>query len=119
MNTKTTSSPVAVNDYISKYAPDLAQVAATFEPFKDVISSVSAGPQPQASDYDPTEPQYFQIYFPSGSFGEEASARISLVDGELEVLVHDEACDRVTPTTLEAVWNHLRQLPRPVSSFVR
>jgi hypothetical protein len=112
--------------HVKSFAKDLLLLRATLAPFEDVFISEQAGPQPQASDYDPTESPWFiievdDIYHSKGWVQLMFTAkRITMTtlyretdeDGE-EELWGDEAVE----ITLDGVFEFLRQLPRGAHSF--
>jgi hypothetical protein len=115
-----------INDrmaHVRKFAPNLVCLRAALMPFDDVIGSEQAGPQPQADDYDPEEEPYFTIEaghdrvtvlfrFTADSIMFEEWVTTGSGKKQQEVLLAPEA-----PITLTGVFNYLRQLPRPVTSF--
>jgi hypothetical protein len=120
---------VEINGRVSvvrEFAPNLACLRAALVPFDDVIVSEHAGPQPEADDYDPDEEPFFCVEVNCGQFSnatvvfrftaEEITAEEWMVIGEgkkrKEVLVGE-----ARPITLSGVFDYLRQLPRPVTSF--
>ena len=110
--------------FVREYAPTLIEQRATLLPFDDVICGGSAGPQPNARDYDPDEEPYFQIevkdptdnscsyFFKVTKHGVTYDFGRWPGDGTLEIW------DADMPDTMKALWAFLRQLPRPAHAFL-
>jgi hypothetical protein len=109
--------------YVRQYAPTLTEQRATLLPFDDVICGGSAGPQPNAKDYDPDEEPYFEVevrdptdshcsyFFKVTQYGVTYSFGRWPGDGTLELWDVD------MPYTMEALWEFMRQVPRPAHVF--
>ena len=101
-------------DLIEKYAPSLRDEWLSLQPFKDVLVSYSAGPQPQCKRDSMDEPQHIDLDFSTWHEGEiiclcvwkirQNSVVLLTMDGELE-------------SSMQRLWDFLRQLPRPAYSF--
>jgi hypothetical protein len=110
--------------YCREFAPGLVMARATLLPFEDVIYGESAGPQPAAQDYDPDEEPYFTVDIDDpGNAGGETWAKVTAhgvvisytvktPDGE--TFLGDEI-----KTTLDGLWDYLRQLPRSAGGYFR
>jgi hypothetical protein len=110
--TRTCNKPLA---YIREHSPSLTIARATLLPFECLICSESAGErdgQPffTVAVMDPTlgMPVEFTVT------AESVEATLIAVPGDEEQVVVDE-----WPTTLAALWDYLRQLPRPAHAFRR
>lgn len=111
---------------VREFAPNLVCLRAALVPFSDVIVEESAGPQPQADDYDPDEEPFFRVGVNCGQFSTctvvftFTADRITVEEWMVvgsgkkreEVLASD-----AREITLAGVFSYLRQLPRPVGSF--
>lgn len=102
-------------EYASEHAPDLLPVAATLFPFRELIGSFSAGPQ-NGEDREP----YFGIEVSYGDGmmldAEITADRVQVQDLMLfegEWMIGDEGT-----MTLDQLYDFLRQIPRPASSFL-
>lgn len=126
MTKKKKSVADTINDslqYVREFAPGLTVARASLLPFNDVIMEERAGPQPDAGDYDPDEEPYFAIVVQDPVYARctiEAHVTAKSVvirtlveqpdDGQVEI-------EDIYRTTLAELWEYLRQLPRPPSSF--
>lgn len=118
-----------VPDLVLMFSPRLQAVAATFRPFERVITGWSAGPQPDTKFYNPAEPEWFSIEFSyEGSSDSYCHLTVSLDPSgrnpyHTELLVFHKMPDdewfseAEGSPSLESIWEHLRQLPRPVLAF--
>ena len=107
---------------VRNYAPNLVCLRAALMPFNDVIVEEYAGPQPKADDYDPDEEPFFAVTVGDSQYqratvtfrftADEITAEHVMYVKKKPVLMDDPQ-----PVTLDAVFNYLRQLPRPLSSF--
>ena len=101
-------------DYIEEFAPSLRDRYMTLQPFEDVINSLSAGPQPQAKYDDQTEPVYFNLDFSIWKDGSILVLTQWKVTSDRVILITD---DGEFDSSMNQLWNFLRQLPRPATSF--
>jgi hypothetical protein len=120
---KTTAATVNEKmNFVRKFAPSLICLRATLLPFEDVILEESAGPQPDTPDDVPDAAPYFTVTVNDPQYEQATvtfhfnaktitAAHIMYDDGE-PVLA-----DGPREMTLDAVFNYLRQLPRPITSF--
>lgn len=111
---------------VREFAPNLVCLRAALVPFNDIIVEESAGPQPQADDYDPDEEPFFRVGVNCGQFSNCTVVFTFTAD---KIMVEEwmvigsgkkrEEVPATDPTeiSLAGVFNYLRQLPRPVSSF--
>lgn len=112
----------AATKYCREFAPGLVMARATLLPFEDVICGESAGPQPQAQDYDPEEEPHFTIEIDDpGNRPGETWAKVTahgvtigytIVGKDGETFLGDEI-----KTTLDGLWDYLRQLPRSAGGY--
>lgn len=122
-----------VNDslgYIREHAPSLVPMAATFLPFWDVVTGVTAGPQAGCKVHGPDDEPFFSLEIQdptcrsNGGDYDEIVLRVTATrmvferwfwekdgDGEPEATI----CE--VDTSLIGAWEYLRQLPRPVETF--
>ena len=103
--------------HVKEFAPDLLPLYWALIPFDDVIGSWMAGPQPQAKDYDPDEEPhiYFSVEdpsFPNSRWNFTMTRHSITFFREM-----DGGADPEVSTTLDQVFNFLRQMPRPMESF--
>lgn len=117
-----------VNDplkYVREFAPSLTVARASLLPFEDLIMAESAGPQNGETDLP-----YFEISITDSQYGEElrivAHVTAESVTMSVLELVFDEDgdpegdCEVDTwKSSLEGLWEYMRQLPRPARSFRR
>lgn len=118
-----------INDQMAlvrEFAPNLVCLRAALVPFNDVIVEEFAGPQPQAEDYDPDEEPYFSVGVRCGQHSNTTvvfrftADRITMQEW---IMVkkgkksEEWPGDEETEISLAGVFNYIRQLPRPVSSF--
>jgi hypothetical protein len=113
-------------DMVRRFAPNLVCLRAALIPFEDIILSEIAGPQPDAAGYDPEEEPYFEV---DVMCGQTAAAVVAIrftaqgIAVQEFMIVKDGkksrevAVDGPRSITLQGMFNYLRQLPRPVSSF--
>ena len=99
---------------VLKFAPDLRDEWLTLMPFTDVITSYSAGPQPQSKFYDKDEPQYISLDFSIWKAGECLSLRLFKITTEGVTLETDDGEFR---SSLRQLHDFLRQLPREPHMF--
>jgi hypothetical protein len=105
-----------------EFAPSLLAARASLLPFADVICGWSAGPQPQSDDYDPNDEPYFTLDIddPSNRDG-ETWARVT--ESRVIVIVvtptgeGEEVFAQEIETTLQGLWDYLRQIPRSAGGF--
>jgi len=108
--------------HVREFAPNLVCLRAALIPFDDVIVESCAGPQPQAADFDPDEEPWFAVTVGDPQYqrasvtfrftADRVTAEHVMYIKKRPVLVADPR-----ETTLGAVFNYMRQLPRPISSF--
>ena len=101
-------------DYIEEFAPSLRDRYMTLQPFEDVLHSLSAGPQKNAIHDDQTEPVYFILDFSIWKDGSILTLTQWKVTLDSVILMTD---DGEFNSTMNQLWNFLRQLPRPATSF--
>ena len=99
---------------IWKFAPECWEHWLTLQPFHDVIHSYSAGPQPQCKHYDPSEPQHIDLDFSEWRDGEIIIMRFWRIEKDRVVLQTDDG-DR--ESSMQRLWDFLRQLPRDPEFF--
>jgi hypothetical protein len=110
--------------YCREFAPGLVMARATLLPFEDVIVGESAGPQPAAEDYDPNEEPYFVVDIDDpGNPNGQTWARVTAHGVSIFYSIKDHdgeqyLCDRIK-TTLDGLWDYLRQLPRSAGGYFR
>jgi len=117
-----------IGDYIQEYAPELAPIYSTLLPFADLFGSTSAGPQKNAKDYDPNEPPYIELHIDdpryNGSDTDGVQLYCRITAGSIVLQWHcvaksgDYYMDE-SEIELAALWDYLRQLPRPYDSFCK
>jgi hypothetical protein len=125
MASKKNNVATACNDplrYVREFAPSLTVARASLLPFEDLVLCEVAGPQ----DGESEEP-YFAIKVTDPSYGEgrQVSATVTADRVKIEILEisHDSEGHVVEHTldhwrsSLEGLWDYLRQLPRPAYSF--
>lgn len=97
----------------ARFAPSLAHLVPTIEEFDPVLCGWGSGPQPQARDYDPTEPEHLAVCV-DNPWG-EVDQWVTLTatgchwfdeDGRWECSHGD-------------LWAYLSQLPRRLHTFGR
>ena len=101
---------------IIKFAPDCWDHWLTLQPFHDVIHSYSAGPQPQCKHYDPDEPQHIDLEFSEWRDGEIIIMRFWRIEKDRVVL---QTIDGDRPSSMQRLWDFLRQLPRDPEFFAK
>jgi hypothetical protein len=111
--------------YVRQYAPTLIEQRASLLPFEGAISSEHAGPIPTAKDYDPKEEPYFTVevtdptskgcsyFFKVTKHGVTYDYGQWPGDGTLEIW------DADMPYSMEALWEFMRQAPRPAHVFIK
>jgi hypothetical protein len=107
---------------VRELAPNLVCLRAALLPFDDVIAEEFAGPQSQADDYDPDEEPWFAV-----TVGDPQHQRAEVTfrftadritaEHVMYIKKRPTLVDEPREVTLDAVFNYLRQLPRPFSSF--
>jgi hypothetical protein len=112
---------------VREFAPNLVCLRAALVPFHDVIVEEFAGPQPEADDYDPDEEPHFCVGVNCGLFPGSGTVLFRFTAHSITVeewmMVGKGKRRQEVPAsepveiTLDGVFNYLRQLPRPVSSF--
>jgi hypothetical protein len=109
--------------YVREFAPSLTVARASLLPFDELLTSESAGPQNGES----CEP-YFEVSIDTRQFGEDSSvtARVTAETVTMYVfaIVRDEEGEVEEEyeidswqSSLTALWEYLRQLPRHPRSF--
>ena len=101
---------------IIKFAPECWDHWLTLQPFHDVIHSYSAGPQPQCKHYDPDEPQHIDLDFSEWRDGEIIIMRFWRIEKDRVVL---QTIDGDRPSSMQRLWDFLRQLPRDPEFFAK
>ena len=99
---------------VETYAPKLRDQWLTLKPFDDVITSYSAGPQPQCKRDSMDEPQHIDMDFSTWKDGEIIILCIWIIREDGVFLLTD---DGEHPSSMDQLWGYLRQLPRPAWSF--
>jgi hypothetical protein len=99
---------------VDKYAPTLRDEWLSLQPFQDVIVSCSAGPQPQSERDSMDEPQHIHLDFSTWEGGEIIILCFWVIQKDR---VFCKTWDGDRPSSMEQLWNYLRQLPRPARSF--
>lgn len=118
-----------MDDYIKAHAPTLLEVYLTLQPFSYLFSSTSAGPQKQARDYDPAEPQYILLgiddpRYPGGETDGVSlecritANRITLSCYSMNCADGQNYCEE-SEITLAGLWDYLRQIPKPYVCFCK
>ena len=108
--------------YVREYAPNLVCLRAALIPFEDVIVEACAGPQPQAKDYDPDEEPWFSVTVGDAQHQKSTvtfrfTADLITVENVTWIKKKPVLVDEPREITLAGVFNYLRQLPRPLSSY--
>jgi hypothetical protein len=98
-------------DLVRQFAPSLVVARASLLPFEDVIECEEAGPQ-QGEDVPP----YFAVMIRDSEF-----VRAEVTADKVRIEVLDESLDVLDEwdTTLRGLWDYMRQVQRPASSFRR
>ena len=99
---------------IYRFAPECWEHWLTLQPFHDVIHSYGAGPQPQSKHYDPSEPQHIDLDFSVWRDGEIIIMRFWRIEKDRVVL---QTIDGDRPSSMQRLWDFLRQLPRDPEFF--
>ena len=99
---------------VLKFAPNLRDEWLTLVPFTDVITSYSAGPQPQSKFYDKDEPEYISLDFSIWKDGVCLCLRLFRITAEGVTLETDDGEFR---SSLRQLHDFLRQLPREPHMF--
>lgn len=97
---------------IFEYAPTLKHLVPKIMEFNSVLGGWSSGPQPQARDFDPSEPQHIDILIDS-PWG-ECDQWVTLYADRAEYLTDWGELYRLTH---EDVWAYLSQLPKRLHHF--
>lgn len=108
--------------YCREYAPGLLLARASLLPFDDVICGECAGPQPKAKDYDPDEEPHFTIDIddpsnPGGQTWAKVTAKGVTIEYTIECADGEQFLGDTINTTLEGLWDYLRQIPRSAGSY--
>jgi hypothetical protein len=117
-----------VNDplkYVREFAPSLTVARASLLPFEDLISAESAGPQNGESE----EP-FFEVMIDTTEYGQDARVAAHVTAEDVTVTVYEIMFDEdgepegefemeSWKSSLDGLWEWLRQLPRPARSFRR
>lgn len=108
-------------DLVREYAPSLLLLRATLRPFDDIIICEGAGPQGQSDSDEP----YFYVSVQEPGPGDcevmfrftanRVTAQSWFTDPEDE----EQYCDEEYTTSLDAVYEFMRQVPRSAHSFRR
>jgi hypothetical protein len=99
---------------VETYAPKLRDQWLTLKPFDDVITSYSAGPQPQCKHDSMDELQHIDMDFSTWKNGEIIVLCIWIIRENGVFLLTD---DGEHPSSMDQLWSYLRQLSRPAWSF--
>jgi len=111
--------------YVREFCPDLIEQRASLLPFEGAICGEYAGPQPKAKDYDPKEEPYFEVevtdptskgcsyFFKVTKHGVTYDYGQWPGDGTLDIW------DADMPYSMEALWEFMRQVPRPAHVFIK
>jgi len=111
--------------YVREFCPDLIEQRASLLPFEGAICGEYAGPQPKAKDYDPKEEPYFEVevtdptskgcsyFFKVTKYGVTYDYGQWPGDGTLDIW------DADMPYSMEALWEFMRQIPRPAHVFIK
>jgi hypothetical protein len=102
-------------DFVMEFAPSLRDEWITLQPFKDVITTHTCGPQPQAKDYDPDEPEYILLDF---SIWKDGDCIIPQFFKITQAGVTYEDTDGDYPSSMRELWEYLRSIPRDPHCFV-
>jgi len=109
--------------YVREFAPGLVVARASLLPFNDTIMEERAGPQPDSGDYDPDEEPFFAIVVQDPVYERcTIEAHVTAKSVVIRTMVEQPDDGRIEiediyTTTLAGLWEFLRQLPRPPSSF--
>jgi hypothetical protein len=117
-----------VNDplqFVREFAPSLTVARASLLPFEDLIVAESAGPQNGEA-----EETFFEVMIDTQEYGPDTrvAAHVTAEDVTMtvfEVLVDEDGEPEgefeldTWKSSLEGLWEWLRQLPRPARSFRR
>ena len=112
--------------YVEKFAPRLRDYWLTLLPFKDVLLSVSAGPQPDCKQDSMDDPQHIMLDFSDWEKGKIVCGRMWVItesstegdDGNYNYGVKYIDDDGEYPSCMEELWAFLRSIPRPAHSFI-
>lgn len=114
--------PNSVNEKMSlvrELAPNLVCLRASLLPFDDVITEEFAGERTQAGDYE--EPWFAVTVGDSQHQRAEVTFRFTAdritAQHVMYIKKRPTLVDEPREVTLDVVFNYLRQLPRPFSSF--
>lgn len=107
---------------VREFAPNLVCLRAALLPFDDVIVEEFAGPQPQADDYDPEEEPYFSVTVGDSQYQRSTvtfrfTADSITAENVMYIKKKPVLVDEPREITLDSVFNYLRQLPRPLTSY--
>lgn len=114
-----------VNDtlaYVREFAPSLICLRAALIPFEDVILEACAGPQPQGKHYDPDEEPWFSVTVGDPQYQKSTvtfrfTADSITAENVMWLKKKPVLVDEPREITLAGVFDYLRQLPRPLSSY--
>jgi len=107
-------------ELVRAYAPGLLLLRATLRPFDDIVIEEGAGPQPTGGD-----PAFFWITVadprPDTRVRFTFRGETPSVGAQYEIRGHDGAwyVSDYYETSLDSVYDYLRQLPRAAHSFRR
>ena len=99
---------------VERFAPTLRDEWLSLQPFQDVIQGCSAGPQPQCKHDSMDDPQRIELDFSEWKDGEIINLCFWVIQKNR---VYCKTWDGDRPSSMEQLWNYLRQLPRPAHSF--
>lgn len=114
MDAVSTRPLIHPDSIILQYAPTLRNEWLTLVPFMDVISSYSAGPQPQCKHDSMDTPQHITLDFSVWKNGECLIPRFFKITADGVTL---ETMDGDLKSSLRQLHDFLRQLPRDPESF--
>jgi hypothetical protein len=109
--------------YVRQYAPTLIEQRASLLPFDGAFCMESAGPIPNTKYYDPNEEPHFTVevkdptdkscsyFFKVTKYGVTYDYGQWPGDGTLDIW------DADMPYSMEALWEFMRQAPRPAHVF--
>lgn len=102
---------MTTDNHWARFAPSLAHLLPQLEEFEPVLAGYTSGPQPQSTLYDPAEPESLSI-LTDNPWGEEEW-----------ITIHADGCSwtdewgETYQLTHAALWQYLRQLPKPLHTF--
>jgi len=117
-----------VNDplqFVREFAPSLTVARASLLPFEDLIAAESAGPQNGEA-----EETFFEIMVDTPEYGQDVRVAAHVTAEDVTMSIYEVLLDEdgepegefeldTWKSSLEGLWEWLRQLPRPARSFRR